>query len=295
MQPIGQNNIQPQYNASFACAGCTPCYTQQTQTVQPAQNTLPQVQNQTVPVQVQQPVAVSAQPQLQMIPPQTVQVPSNTSGVNIQIFNPTVAAPGSTGQTYNVNQPCYYPAGYYTGQMGQNGNNNVNSTDENKKTISDTNTSTDTTKKTEKKNIVQLTDQYIMNLENYLNSQDKEVRLGAAKEVYARLEEDPTRKDDKALTALINKMLQDPASEIRMIALAALDGRYVTGDDYTVGLLQNMQKNSGGYGQDGVDAANILLKMSGKQVEKEVPIDPARQKKTTKTEKTTNTTSTNKG
>ena len=119
---------------------------------------------------------------------------------------------------------------------------------------------------------MELTDDYIRNLESYLNSQEKEVRLNAAKEVYARLAEDESRHDDKALTALINKMLQDPSEEIRLIALSALEGRIVTGDDYTVGVLQKMQQKSDGYGQDAVDASNILLKMSGKQVEKEFEV-----------------------
>ena len=58
------------------------------------------------------------------------------------------------------------------------------------------------TTKQEKRKIVQLTDDYIKTLENYLNSQDKEVRLMGAKEVVARLMEDESRKDDKALNAL---------------------------------------------------------------------------------------------
>ncbi len=66
---------------------------------------------------------------------------------------------------------------------------------------------TEEKKKTEKRKVVELSDDYIKNLENYLNSQDKEVRMMGAKEVVARLQEDDSRKDDPALTALINKML----------------------------------------------------------------------------------------
>lgn len=262
MQVVGTNNIP---NNNYSCVQC--CSPQPT--AQQPNTTAPQVQYQ----------PQYAQPQAQG---QNVQVPA-TNGVNIQIFNPSVTPPGALPPTYNVNAPNYYPPNYYTGQIGCpccNGNNNSGLNSE-KSSEKSTETTTSTDKKTEKKNIVMLTDQYIMNLENYLNSQDKDVRLGAAKEVYARLEEDPSRKDDKALTALINKMLQDPDEEIRLIALAALDGRYVLGDDYTVGLLQKMQQTSGGYGQDGVDASNILLKMSGPMIEKEVEVDPARQKKVT--------------
>ena len=139
-----------------------------------------------------------------------------------------------------------------------------------------------TEKKTEKREIVQLTDEYIKNLENYLNSQDKEVRLMGAKEVIARLEEDHSRKDDKALNALVNKMLQDPYTPVKILALSALDSRVVTGDDYTVGLLKAMQNSSSGYGQDAMQATNILLKMSGKKVEKEFEV-----KDTKKTENKT--------
>ena len=94
--------------------------------------------------------------------------------------------------------------------------------------------------------------------------------MNAAKEVYARLEEDESRFDDKALTALINKMLQDPAREIRFLALTALDGRICKGDDYTVGVLKQMQQNNNDpLNQEAADANSILLKMSARQVEKE--------------------------
>ena len=235
------------------------------QNIQP-QTPVQQTQHQTQPA-AQYQYAPPVQPQ-----GQNVQVP-NYSGVNIQIFNPSVATPGSTAPVYNVNAPNYgqnpvsgcYPSGYYTNNWGNDNNN---------KNITNTNTTENKTtdKKTEKREIVQLTDDYIMNLENYLNSQDKEVRLMGAKEVIARLEEDHSRKDDKALNALVNKMLQDPYTPVKVLALSALDSRVVTGDDYTVGLLKQMQNSTSGYGQDAMQATNILLKMSGKKVEKEFEV-----------------------
>lgn len=221
-----------------------------------------------------------AQPQYQTTPVQQAQVPQaqnqnvqvpNYSGVNIQIFNPSVTPPGATAPVYNVNAPNYgstnatgcYPPDYYTKQLGQNNTTNTTTNTTENKT---------TDKKTEKREIVQLTDDYIRNLENYLNSQDKEVRLMGAKEVVARLEEDHSRKDDKALNALINKMLQDPSTAVRVMALSALDSRIVTGDDFTVGVLQQMQNSQSGYGQDAMQASNVLLKMSGQTVEKEFEV-----------------------
>lgn len=127
-------------------------------------------------------------------------------------------------------------------------------------------------KKTEKKQIVELTDDYIKTLENYLNSQDTEVRLMGAKEVVNRLSEDSSRKDDPALTALVNKMLQDPSASIRAIALSLVDSRTVLGDDYTVKVLKKMQNSKDGYGQDSTQATSALLKMAGKTVEKEVEV-----------------------
>lgn len=208
--------------------------------------------------------------------PQNIPVP-NYSGVNIQIFNPSVAAPGAPAPVYNVNAPQYqnpcYPSDYYTNTWGQNGqNNNANNT--NTTTTTTTTTTNQDGKKTEKRDIVVLTDSYIKNLENYLNSQDKQIRLMGAKEVAARLHEDPSRKDDKALTALINKMLQDPYQPVKFIALTALSTREVTGDAYTAGVLEQMRNSTSNYGQDAMLANQILLKMSGQVVKKEFEVDP---------------------
>ena len=201
----------------------------------------------------------------QSIPAQNLAVP-NYSGVNIQIFNPSVTPAGATAPVYNVNAPNYntnpgcYPSGYYTNNWGQNGLSSSSSSE---------NTSS---KKTEKREIVQLTDEYIKTIENYLNSQDKEIRLMGAKEVVARLEEDKSRRDDKALNALVNKMLQDPSKEVRFLALCAVNSRSAAGDKLTVQLLQNMSNSTASYGQEALEANNALLKMSGQVTEKEFEV-----------------------
>lgn len=299
-QNVQQQNIpqQVKYNCNYNnCAAPT---AQEQQIQQPAQAPVqysypqnyyvPQTQSQVQQAQTVQ-NQYAAQPQAQQ--PQNVQVPASMSGVNIQIFNPSVTPPGATPPTYNVNAPCY-PSNYYTnpmgagamngaGQTGNGGNGSAIGANTGSEKNSETNKTSETEskdgKKTEKKKVVQLTDDYIRNLENYLNSQEKDIRLSAAKEVYSRLEEDTSRKDDKALTALINKMLQDPSEEIRVLAMAALQGRIVTGDDFTVGVLTRMQNDKAHYGMDAVDASNILLKMSGQQVEKEVPVTETSKKK----------------
>ena len=239
----------------------------------PVQQQYAQTPVMAMPQQYSQPVI--SQPQVQTSPNPSY------AGVNIQIFNPSVGVPGAT-TNYNVNSPNYqgsglgqcYPSNYYTQPLAQGANNLTNNTTNNttnNKTVNETENK-ETNKKTEKRKVVQLTDDYIRNLENYLNSQDKEVRMMGAKEVVARLQEDDSRKDDPALTALINKMLQDPSQQIRVLALSMLDSRICTGNDYTVNVLKKMQNSTSGYGQDAAQATNILLKMSGNIIEKEFEV-----------------------
>jgi len=204
--------------------------------------------------------------------PQSVQVP-NYSGVNIQIFNPSVAAPGAalpaqnttTNNSYTTNPS--YPPNYYT--------QNYNTTNAAPQPVAPPPVKEEAPvekKKTEKRNIVQLTDEYIKNLEGYLNNQDPEVRLMGAKEVVARLAEDDSRKGDKALNALVNKMLQDPSQKVKVMAMATLNSRIATGDETTVQLLKGIQQQKTGQGLDAQDASQILLKMSGNTVEKEFEV-----------------------
>lgn len=280
---VGQQNISQYQTAPMQCQ------------CQPVQNNQPaQMQISGQAIQAQPAISIPAQPQSIPVQPapqgQSVQVP-NYSGVNIQIFNPTVTPPGATAPVYNVNSPNYgsnpvngcYPSGYYTNQFNPQDASAKNS-------LASSTTTEKTDKKTEKREIVQLTDEYIKNLENYLNSQDKEVRLMGAKEVVARLEEDSSRKDDKALNALINKMLQDPSTPVRILAMSALNSRSASGDDLTVNILQQMQNSASGYGQDALQASEILLKMSGQKVEKEFEVKDTKKTETKET-KTSETTS----
>lgn len=265
---VGQNQIPQAVTSAYN----KPVQQQVQQTVPQQQTPVVQQNYTTQPaIAPQAPANYNVAPQQQ-----SVQVP-NYSGVNIQIFNPSVTPPGAMSPVYNVNAPSYqmgntqpqsYPANYYTQQLAKPAEEVKNITN----TTTNTTNNVDNSKKTEKRKIVQLTDDYIRNLENYLNSQDKELRFMGAKEVIARLEEDESRKDDKALNALINKMLQDPYSKVKFLAMAALQSRMATGDNLTVQLLTNIQNSSSGYGQDSLMASDILLKMSGQTVEKEFEV-----------------------
>lgn len=112
------------------------------------------------------------------------------------------------------------------------------------------------------KRVIALTNEYIMSLENYLNNPNTEIRLMAAKEILTRLDEDKERYDDAALNALLNKMLQDPEKLVRIAALSAFSSQLASGNDYTVKLLTDIQKNPESDKEDAIQAADILLKMS---------------------------------
>lgn len=197
--------------------------------------------------------------------PQNIQVP-NYSGVNIQIFNPTVATPGSSNGPNTVNAPNYgtnpacYPANYYTQNLTQP----IAEVDK---------------KKTEKREIVQLTDDYVKSLENYLNDQNKQVRLMGAKEVLARLQEDDSRKNDPAMNALVNKMLQDPSQPVRLMAMSALQSKMAIGNDTSKVILTNIQNSKQGYGEDSLAASNILLKTAETRTEKEFEVKDSKKNK----------------
>ena len=82
----------------------------------------------------------------------------------------------------------------------------------------------------------------------------------AGQDVIARLQEDSERKDNPALTALTNKMLQDPELSIRSLSLAALDANIITGDEFTNQLLKQMSQQK--QGSQEADMANkVLLRM----------------------------------
>ena len=163
--------------------------------------------------------------------------------------------------------------------------NSTSSTEETNKTSEkSTNTETEKTEtqektdksedsKTGKRKVVRLDNNYIKTLENYLNSQDTAVREMAANDIVARLTEDSSRKENPALQALVNKMLQDPAEKVRAIALSLVESETIEGDELTVKLLKQMQTKNDNNGMDSLQATNALLKMAGKVIEKEVPIN----------------------
>jgi hypothetical protein len=119
---------------------------------------------------------------------------------------------------------------------------------------------TEETTKKEKKPSVPLTKEYIMTLENYIKSENPDIRLMGIKELLKRFKEDDTRKTDQALTNLLNYALQDDQQQIRLYSLMMLDAGYAKGDDFTYKLLTDLQKSDKVFNQDSLTASQILLK-----------------------------------
>lgn len=119
------------------------------------------------------------------------------------------------------------------------------------------------------KRIVELTDDYIRTLENYLRNQNKDIRMQGMKELVKRFEEDKTRFDDPALNALLNIALQDKSSVVRSLALTLADSGVAKGDATTLEILKNLRTTKSNFGVDAMTANSALLKMSAdtKEVE----------------------------
>lgn len=208
------------------------------------------------------------------------QMPYASCGaVSINIMNPTTGVTNPIQQQGGVYQ--YPQANYYGNQPMQmqypmNYNNNINNNSlnahgDNQPTPpppapvaqSEEPKKTEDKKEEELKEKVPLTDNYIMSLENYLNSQDSKVRLMGAKDVLERFKEDSARKNDAALTALLNKILQDPTAAVRFLGLTTLNAGYAVGNEQTIEILKAIQADGQKeYGEDSLLASQIMLKLS---------------------------------
>lgn len=195
----------------------------------------------------------------------TAQQPQAASGVNIHIYNPSAIGGPTSNSTANANyampnngaQPwmAYDPKQLAPSNSTAIANTSLNSekTDDSKK----------------KKQIVELTDDYIRTLESYLKSADADIRKSAIVDLINRFEEDTSRYDDPALTALLNIALQDPNANNRLLAMSPIAGENAHGDKNTINLLKSLQASDKLYGQEAKMANEALLKSA--QTKKEVP------------------------
>ena len=205
------------------------------------------------PVQAQAPVSSPAQKTVS----NSAQNPNSVSGVTINcpVIDISKLSPEerekylASMQANNpqVNGAPCYPGGYYINNYA---NNN-----------------------TVKKRIVTLTDDYVKNLDMMLSCDNSDYREYAASEVIKRLDEDKTRFNDKALNALINKMLLDPYDhKVRGRALTALENHLASGDENTRNVLQYILQDPNILDRDRGSVDKILLQMSANTTLVNAPI-----------------------
>ncbi|MBR1976769.1 HEAT repeat domain-containing protein [bacterium] len=264
------------------------------QQTQPAPQLMqPQQQTQTAqaqPMQMQQiPTQQVFPQQAQAMPmyPQGLNIPSG-GAVNINIFNPTTTngAPVYPQNTYYTNPATTYPAyvpqnavnvpqmpapqnaypAVQTQQMNVQMPGAQQLQTQNTQGANQTQQTAEAAPKQEEKpkDVAPLNDEYIRTLENYLNDNDPKVRLMGTTELLNRFKELEARKQDPALTALLNKALKDPSASVRQMALTILNVGYAAGNEETTALLNNIQANTSSetYAEDALVAKEILLKQA---------------------------------
>ncbi len=218
----------------------------------------PQPQQQTVTVSQPGTSSVYQYPQTSVYNDPNKQA---ASGVNIYIYNPSAIGGPTSNSTANANYSlpaanqtpiaAQTPAPAAPVQSSSTAIANTPISQEEK---------TEEPKNTKTKKIVELTDDYIKTLESYVKSNDATIRKTGIKELIQRYEEDDSRYEDPALTALLNVALQDPDANNRLLAMSPVASGSAHGDATTVELLKTLQTSDKIYGQEAVMANNSLLK-----------------------------------
>lgn len=124
-----------------------------------------------------------------------------------------------------------------------------------------------------KKRVTILTDEYLQKLDKMLDGNDTTLREYAASEVVKRFQEDKTRMDDKALNALVNKMLLDPYDhKVRGRGLMLLDTNLASGDDNTMAVLDKISQDPNLQDQDKGKIETCKLQLSAKTTLVNTPV-----------------------
>ena len=214
---------------------------------------------------------------------------SGASGVTINIMGANVNPNGANiNNTYNTTglPGQAYDKTYYTMPSPAGNQNGTPTVPVGASSLSESRETKETEEKSKaKKEIVLLTDEYIKTLENYIRKDNPDIKLMGAKELMKRFREDKSRKNDPALTALLNLTLQSKYSNVKMVGMGILQNGWAQGDAMTQQLLAQIQQDSkSGYGLDALDAAQAALKTAGQTVEVEDP-NPPKEKTKKKVEK----------
>ena len=177
------------------------------------------------------------------------------SGVNIYIYNPSAIGGPTSTSTASANYANATPSQEKAAAFQPLSSQPIANTP-----ISYDNNVNIKAQDGEKKQVVNLTNDYIKTLESYLRSADKNIRKNGITDLIKRFEEDTSRYNNPALTALLNIALQDPDANNRMLAMTCLTGETASGDENTAKILQQLQTSKKLYGQEAQTANEALLK-----------------------------------
>lgn len=122
-------------------------------------------------------------------------------------------------------------------------------------------------KNVETKEVTLLTDEFVKTLENYLRNDNKDVRIQGMEMLAKCFREDKNRKDDVALTNLLNLALQDVDPRIRLLAMSLIKTKDANGDYLTLDILTQLQASTTYGGEEAKMASSVLLEMNTKKVE----------------------------
>lgn len=198
------------------------------------------------------------------ISPNSANNVSSSNGVTINIIGASVNPNGANIYNAAPQTPTQsYGRDYYMNNLA---NPIANQTPTVPVGASGLNNSEKEKKDVAKKDIVLLTDEYVKTLENYIRNDNPDIKLMGAKELMKRFREDDSRKNDQALTNLLNLTLQSRYSPVKMVGLGILQNGWAQGDGFTQQLLSQIQQTKSGYGLDALDAADAALKTAGKTI-----------------------------
>jgi hypothetical protein len=185
--------------------------------------------------------------------------PNNMSGIGIycNVIDPSKLPPdhpilkGNMPNCTVVGPGCgqqAYPGGYYINNYGTNN--------------------------TTKKRVTVLTDNYIQQLDQCLQSEDKSLREYAASEVVKCLNEDKTRYNNTQLNTLVNKMLLDPYdSKVRGRGLMALETKLAKGNEETVQILKWIEQDPRALDRHLRQMEKVRLQMSAETTMVNAPVN----------------------
>jgi len=202
----------------------------------------------------------------------TVPIPMNGMGtININISNPTaVSNPPMPAYPQYALPSCYPPCYYMPGQIPtQQTTAATTLKPQDEHAVVASSSIKESSKPKKEREIVKLTNEYIMTLENFLRNENRELRLSGVKELLARFKEDKSRVSNAPLTCLLNIALQDKDPTIKSIAMAIPMSGYATGDQKTKQILKDIQKSDLAYNQNAIMSAETSLKMAEKKIKVE--------------------------